>query len=161
MLCWGGQVPNLFARKGASGPPCLPLNIRPGFNLLLLQPFYLDMCHCDSAKKMLLHILTLIWKWLMQPEYLRNVVHVWKKLFVKTHSLCRAALHIWWILWEAPAPPAAPGRQRRRATPPRCCTSPPLCSGLHGTAEHPPCASDLTMRRWRDNINVMQTAENT
>lgn len=82
-----------------------------------------------------------------------------KGALVKTHSLCRAAQRIWWILWEAPAPPAAPGTQRRREMPPRCCTSPPLCSGPHGTAEHPPCASDLTTRQQRDNINITNTAE--
>lgn len=71
-----------------------------------------------------------------------------------SYSWYRAARRIWWILWEAHSLPADPGRQRRRVTPPHCCTSPPLYSGLHGTAEHPPCAFDLTARQQRDTINI-------
>lgn len=77
----------------------------------------------------------------------------------RSYSWCRAVQRIWWILWEAPAPRAAPGRQRRRAMPPRCCTSPPLCSALHGTAEHPPCASDLTTRQKRHDVNITQAEQ--
>lgn len=149
------------------------------FDLVLLQPLIwrhsnLEMCHGEGAEKILLRLLRVrVPSWLLckndsgaysdtRPtckitNTFMGCCACLKGALLNTYSLCRAAQRIWWILWEAPAPQAAPGRQRRRVTPPRCCTSPPLCSGPHGTAEHPPCASDSTIRQRRDNINITHT----